>query len=79
MDLDSARNTPVSPKCFRCKLPSHFSNNCPSRHDVCMMTTEELEEVIQQRLFRLDTPQSVWLLDSEAEAEVSKGFQPDSE
>ena len=78
MDLDLARNTPVSPKCFRCKLPGHFSNNCPSHHDVHMMTTEELEEVIQQRLFRLDTPQPVQLLDSEAEPEVSKGFQPDS-
>ena len=33
MDLDSARNTLVSPKCFRCKLPGHFSNNCPSCHD----------------------------------------------
>ena len=55
MDLDSTRNTPVSPKCFRCKLPGHFSNNCPSCHDVRMMTTE-LEEVIQQRLFWLDTP-----------------------
>ena len=78
MDLDSARNTLVSPKCFRCKLPGHFSNNCPSCHDVHMMTTE-LEEVIQQRLFRLDTPQPVRLLDSEAEPEVSKGFQLDSE
>ena len=79
MDLDSARNTPVSPKCFRCKLPGHFSNNCPSRHDVRMMTTEELEEVIQQWLFQLDTPQPVRLLDSEAEPEVNKGFQLDSE
>ena len=79
MDLDSARNTPVSLKCFCCKLPGHFSNNCPSRHDIRMMTTEELEEVIQQRLFRLDTPQPVRLLDSEAEPEVSEGFQPDSE
>ena len=79
MDLDSAKNTPVSPKCFRCKLPSHFSNNCPSCHDVRMMMTEELEEVIQQRLFWLDTPQPVRLLDSKAEPEVSKGFQLDSE
>ena len=43
------------------------------------MTTEELEEVIQQRLIQLDTPQPVRLLDSEAEPEVSEGFQPDSE
>ena len=47
MDSDSARNTPVSPKCFFCKLPGHFSNNCPSRHDVHMMMTEELEEVVR--------------------------------
>ena len=79
MDLDSARNTPVSPKCFNCKLPGHFSNNCPSHHDVHMLTMEELEEVIQQWLFWLDTPQPVQLLDSEAEPEVSEGFQLDSE
>ena len=79
MDLDLARDTPVSPKCFHCKLPGHFSNSCPSCHDVHMMMMEELEEVIQQRLFQLDTPQPVRLLDSEAEPEVSKGFQLDSE
>ena len=78
MDLDAARNALVSPKCFCCKLLGHFSNNCPSCHDVRMMMTEELEEVIQQRLIRLDTPQPVRLLDSEAELEVSEGFQLDS-
>ena len=52
--------------------------NCPSRHDVRMMTTKELDEVIQQRLVRLDTPQPVRLPDSEAKPEVSEGFQPDS-
>ena len=36
-----------------------------------MMTTEELEEVIQQRLVWLDTPQPVWLPNSGAEPEVS--------
>ena len=79
MDLDAARNALVSLKCFCCKLPSHFNNNCPSRHDVCMMTMEELEEVIQQWLVQLDTPQPVRLPNSEAEPEVSEGFQPDSE
>ena len=79
MDLDVARNAPVSPKCFRCKLPGHFGNNCPSCHDVRMMTMEELEEVIQQWLVQLDTPQPVRLPDSKAEPEVSEGFQPDSE
>ena len=71
MDLDAARNAPVSPKCFCCKLPGHFGNNCPNHHDICMMSMEELEEVIQQWVIRL--------LDSEAEPEISKGFQPDSE
>jgi hypothetical protein len=79
MDLDAARNAPVSPRCFRCKLPGHFGNNCPNRHDVRMMTTEELEEVIQQRLIRLDTPQPTPLLTSEVEPEVREDFQPDSE
>ena len=78
MDLDVARNALVSLKCFRCRLPSHFGNNCLSRHDIRMMMTEKLEEVIQQQLVRLDTPQPVRLLDSEAEPEVGEGFQPDS-
>ena len=44
-----------------------------------MMTTEELEEVIQQRLIQLDTPQPAHLPPSEAELNVCEDFQPDSE
>jgi hypothetical protein len=79
MDLDATRNASVVPKCFRCKLPGHFGNNCPTRHDVRMMTTEELEEVLQQRLIRLDTPLPVQALESESEPEIREDFQPDSE
>ena len=50
-----------------------------SHHDVWMMTTKELEEVIQQRLVRLDIPQTAQLPMSEAEPEVREDFQPDSE
>ena len=78
MDLDAARNAPVAPRCFRCKLPGHFCNNCPSCHNVWMMTTKELEEVIQQQLIRLDTPQLAQLPMSEGEPEIHKDFQPNN-
>ena len=44
-----------------------------------MMMTEELEEVIQQRLIWLDAPQPAQLMTSEAELEVREDFQPNSE
>ena len=79
MDLDAARNALVTLRCFWCKLLGHFGNNCLSHHDVQMMTTEELEEVIQQRLIWLDTPQPVQPLKSKSEPEVREDFQPNSE
>jgi Retrotransposon gag protein/Zinc knuckle len=54
MDLDAGRRTPASVLCFRCKKPGHFGKDCPERFDIRLMTTEELEEVLQLRMTQLD-------------------------
>jgi hypothetical protein len=55
MDLDLARRRALaSGNCFRCKKPGHFGKDCPDRYDVRVMTLDELQEIIEDRLAQLD-------------------------
>ena len=55
MDLDAARRKDLSAlKCFRCKKPGHFGRDCPDRFDIRLMSTDEIQEVLEIRLAQLD-------------------------
>ena len=41
-------------KCFRCKKPGHYSRDCPDQFDIRAMTLDEIQEVMENRLARLD-------------------------
>ena len=40
--------------CHRCNLPGHFGKDCPTRFDVQMMSMDELQEVLENRMALLD-------------------------
>jgi hypothetical protein len=79
MDLDSTRKALGAPRCFRCKGTGHFGKDCPSQYDVRLMTTDELEEVIQQRMVRLDVAQPDPMNAPDDLPGDREGFHPDSE
>jgi hypothetical protein len=54
MDLDAARKAASGPLCFRCKLPGHFTKDCPSRYDVRFLTLDEIQEELSIRMAQLD-------------------------
>lgn len=58
MDLDAARKAASGPLCFRCKLPGHFTRDCPSRYDVRFLTLDEMQEELSIRMAQLDVAPS---------------------
>jgi hypothetical protein len=55
MEVDASRNKGRVPiVCHRCSQPGHLKNQCPRRFDVRFMTTDELEEVLQDQLASRD-------------------------
>jgi hypothetical protein len=55
MDIDaSRRSAPLPPTCYRCKKPGHRSPDCPMRFDVRMLSVNELERVLGERMAEMD-------------------------
>ena len=40
--------------CYHCNLPGHFRKDCLTQFDVRMMTMDELQEVLENRMALLD-------------------------
>ena len=59
--------------CYHCNLPGHFGKNCPTRFDVQMMSMDELQEALEDRMALLD----VAPLDSSQLLEVSPEIMED--
>ena len=58
MDLDAAKKRVMELLCYHCNLPGHFGKNCPTRFDVRMMSMDELQEVLENRMALLDVAPS---------------------
>ena len=82
MDLDAAKRKVMELLCYRCNLPGHFGKNCPTQFDVQMMSMDELQEVLENRMALLnmapsDPPQLPEV--SPEVTEVTEGFPQDDE
>ena len=68
--------------CYRCNLPGHFGKDCPTRFDVRMMSMDELQEVLENRMASLDTalPDPPRLPENSSEVtEATEDFPHDDE
>ena len=55
MDVDLTKSKGRPPlSLFRCNRVGHFGKDCPERFDVRMMTADELQSVLEDRLAQLD-------------------------
>jgi len=52
MDVDVARKARSLPprECYRCGDANHVVRDCPHRLDICQLTTEQWEELIEELL-----------------------------
>ena len=55
MDVDAAKRKALPAAiCFRCGKPDHFAKNCPDRFDVRLLSVDELQSMLEDRLALLD-------------------------
>jgi hypothetical protein len=75
IDVDWAKAKAGLPlSCFRCGKVGHFRQDCPDRFDVWVMTTDELEAFLEDRLAHLDVANA----DADAEPAPWQGDFPKS-
>jgi hypothetical protein len=55
--------------CFRCNDPGHTIRDCPKRFDVRALSTDELQEIVENRLAALDVARETIAVVEEEEAE----------
>ena len=79
IDLTQRKVIPLA-SCFRCGKPRHFSKDCPDRFDVWNLSTDELQELLEDRLAQLDvaTPEPGPTISAGQES-VTEDFPKDNE
>jgi hypothetical protein len=79
MDIDAAkRKTISSALCFRCGKSGHYAKECPDRYDVRMLSVDELQGALEDRLAQLDAVSSEPTLPEE-EVDIQEDFQKGNE
>ena len=80
MDVDALhKQSAVPPGCFRCGEPGHLSKNCPKPVDICTLSIDELQEILEDRLAQLDIAQEEPARAMDAVLKEAQDFQTDSE
>lgn len=73
MDIDATKRKGVNPSvCYRCGQPGHLKPQCPKRFDIRHMTTEEVDEWMQQNAIERDVAEL-------KETETEEDFQSNAE
>ena len=81
MDINLTRRKAIpSASCFRCGKPRHFSKDCPDCFHVRNLSTDELQELLEDRLAQLDvaTPEPGPTVSTGQES-VTEDFPKDDE
>jgi len=69
MDIDVTKRKGVNPLvCYHCREPGHLKPQCSKKFDICHMTTEEVDECMQQKVIDRDVAEL-------KEAEIEEDFQ----
>ena len=73
MDIDATKRKGANPPvCYRCGEPGHLKPQCPKRFDIRHMTTEEVDEWMQQQAIDKDVAEL-------KEADTEKDFPSSDE
>ena len=80
MDVDAlCKRSALPPGCFCCREPRHFSKNCPKPVDIHTLSIDELQEILEDRLAKLDVAQEEPARTMDTVPKEAWDFRTDSE